>query len=371
MRHFLIGMSGGLFRFERDSGKLAALMPATQPTAFAIDPSEPTLIYCATYNRGLWRSDDTGRSWLPVGTPQSYYGPEVDGALPERETTFVSVDPQKNHDGRHPVWIGTETSKLYRSDDHGLTFQLVNALDTLPSRHSWAYPPRPATHHVRWIAHGEHGQIYLSVEFGAFLRSMDGGKTFEDRRSDSPLDTHVLLTHPLAPRRIYGALGDGLMMPGRSFGESLDGGESWNYVSRGLEEMVYLYGMSINPSDPDDIRVAASPSPGMAHGRDWKAQLHDSQNDRQATSSRHPSAGPSSIFKRVGQAWKEDAIGFPRDHSLIPVLTADPHRPGYWFALSNLGLFEQAPGKEGWQLIANDPAWENMHPMSLLPLNAS
>jgi hypothetical protein len=47
------------------------------------------------------------------------------------------------------------------------------------------------------------------------IRFHDNGKTFKDRWPDSPLDTHVLLTHPLAPRRLYAALGDALLRPGR------------------------------------------------------------------------------------------------------------------------------------------------------------
>jgi hypothetical protein len=362
----LIGMSGGLYGLDDEAGAVPRLLLAgVQPTALAIDPSEPARIYCSTYVRGLWRSDDSGATWRPAGTPQSYYGSPTDGAIGPRETTFVSVDPRPDADGRHAVWVGTELSSLYRSDDHGETFRLATAFDSQQSRGTWSFPPRPKTHHVRWIAHGDAGQVYVSIEFGALLRSLDGGATFEDRLPDSPLDTHVLRTHPAAPGRLYAALGDGLMQRGRSYGESRDGGATWRYLGEGFGDMVYLYGMAIDADDPDDIRVAASTGPRAAHGDTgprWRSAA------RTALSKLHlarDTDGPSSIFRREGDRWIEDVEGFPRDHSLVPVLATDPGQPGRWLALSNLGLFEQSRGDEAWHAVATLPEWADMHPMCL------
>ena len=198
-------------------------------------------VYCATYNRGLWRSEDAGETWLPAGTPQGFFDGPTDGAIEPRETTFVSVDPVAQADGHHAVWVGTEPSRLYRSTDHGDTFELASALD-LPSRSRWSFPPRPRTHHVQCIAHTSDGRMHLAIEAGAMIRSRDSGRTFEDRLPDSPVDTHVLLTHPLAPRWLYAALGDALLRPGRSFAESPDGGDTWVYSGKGLEASPYLYG---------------------------------------------------------------------------------------------------------------------------------
>jgi hypothetical protein len=303
-------------------------------------------VYCATYNRGLWRSEDAGETWLPVGTPQGFFERPTGGAIEPRETTFVSVDPVPQPDGRHAVWVGTEPSCLYRSTDHGETFELMSALD-LPSRASWSFPPRPRTHHVQCIAQDSDGGIHLAIEAGAMIRSRDSGKTFEDRLPDSPIDTHVLLTHPLAPRRLYAALGDALLRPGRlSFAESPDGGDTWIYSGKGLEAAPYLYGLAIHPGDPEDIRVAASQSPQRAHAQ-----------------------GGSSIFRREAHLWVQDAEGFPRDRSLIPVLATDAHQPGRWFALSNLGVFSKEPTAKAWNCLTAPEDWRGMHPTGLAILH--
>lgn len=344
MARILIGLLGGLFLFD-EAKKPRPCLPGLQPLSLATDPASPDRVYCATYNRGLWRSEDRGETWIPVGTPGTYVGPAMPGAIEERATTFVSVDPRRRGtDGRHVVWVGTEPGRLYRSDDAGQTFAVVTGWTGLPSRRNWSFPPRPGSYHVRWIAHGARGELHVSIEFGAVLHSHDAGRTFADRLPDSPLDAHVLLTHPAAPGRLYAALGDGTMMPGRSFATSEDDGATWIYASEGLQDMPYLYGLAVNPADPGDIRVAASPDAGTAHR-----------------------SGPSSIFRKVGDRWVEDAVGFPGEGSIVPVLAADRARPGRWLALSNLGLFEKADDR-GWSRLAARPDWHDQHPTCLVIL---
>jgi hypothetical protein len=346
MTRLLIGLTGGLYRFDLDAGRgPRPVLPGLQPMAFAMDPGEPARVYCATYNRGLWRSDDAGQTWLPVGTPQGFFNGPAGGAIQPRETTFVSVDRVPQADGRHAVWVGTEPSRLYRSTDRGDTFELASALD-LPSRSTWSFPPRPRTHHVQCIAHTSDGCIHLAIEAGAMIRSHDNGKTFEDRLPDSPLDTHVLLAHPLAPRRLYAALGDALLRPGRSFAESHDAGDTWVYSGKGLEASPYLYGLAIHPGNPEDIRIAASRSPQTAHVQ-----------------------GGATIFRREADFWMEDAAGFPRDRSLIPVLATNAEQPGSWFALSNLGVFSKEARGNTWSCLTAPQDWRDMHPMALAILN--
>ena len=341
MARILLGLLGGLYSFDYEERELHPRLPGMQPVSLAVDPSSPGRVFCATYNRGLWRSGDHGTTWVPLGTPGLYHRPPIRGAIEERATTFVSVDPGRGKHGQHVVWVGTEPARLYRSDDAGHTFSSVTDWAGLPSKKNWSFPPRPGSCHVRWISHGSRGELHVAIEFGAVLRSIDRGKTFADRLPGSPLDAHVLLTHPAAPGRLYAALGDGVMDKGRSWAMSEDGGASWTYGSDGLEKMPYLYGLAVNPADPDDIRVAASPNPTTAH-----------QN------------GPSSIFRNVNGGWMEDAEGYPREESLVPVLAADPAAPGHWLALSNLGLFEKL-GDRNWTCLTCRPEWRDQHPMCI------
>ena len=60
MTRLLIGLTGGLYTFDLVASRQRSVLPGVQPMAFAMDPSEPERVYCATYNRGLWRSEDAG-----------------------------------------------------------------------------------------------------------------------------------------------------------------------------------------------------------------------------------------------------------------------------------------------------------------------
>ena len=340
MSRILLGLVGGLYAYDDESGQLRTSLDGVQPLSLAVDPRSPERVFCATYDRGLWRSDDRGESWIPIGTPGSYYEPRAPGVIAERAATFVSVGPWA---GGQSVWVGTEPGRLYRSDDGGERFACLTDWADLPSRRGWSFPPRPDIFNVRWIAHDDAGGLHVAIEFGAVLQSADGGRTFADRLPGSPRDAHVLLTHPAAPKRLYGALGDGLLAAGRSWAISDDGGATWRYESAGLERMPYLFGLAINPADPDDIRVAAARDPWAAHR-----------------------TGPSSIFRRDGRRWVENAAGFPGVGSMVPCLATDPDRPGRWLALSNLGLFEQTKGD--WRPVTGAPDWRGRHPTCMAVL---
>ena len=111
MTKLLIGLTSGLYTFDLvASGGGRAVLPGVRPITFGKDPSEDRQVYCVTYNRGLCRSEDAGEKWLPVGTPQGFFEGPTGGAVEPRETTFVSVDPVPQEDGRHAVWVGTEPS---------------------------------------------------------------------------------------------------------------------------------------------------------------------------------------------------------------------------------------------------------------------
>jgi hypothetical protein len=67
--------------------------------------------------------------------------------------------------------------------------------------------------------------------------------------------------------------------------------------------------------------------------------------------------------------WAEDAEGFPRDRSLVPVLATHTDQPGSWFALSNLRIFSKEPTDKAWVCLTAPEDWRDMHPTALAILN--
>jgi photosystem II stability/assembly factor-like uncharacterized protein len=189
------------------------------------------------------RSADGGRTW-------------IDCALPEPGVFSLAVSAA---DGA--VYAGTEPSRLFRSDDGGASWRVLEALLQLPSRPTWSFPPRPWTSHVRWIAPSPHDPdlLLVGIELGGLMHSNDGGASWQDHRPGAQRDVHSLAWHPSVRGRAYEAGGGGA-----AFSE--DGGESWQPADEGRDRH-YTWSVAVDPDDPELWYVSASTGPYAAHGR--------------------------------------------------------------------------------------------------------
>ncbi|KAA9399885.1 hypothetical protein Har1130_02035 [Haloarcula sp. CBA1130] len=265
----------------------------------AAEAAKPERSFVGTADAGLQRTTDGGATWEQVL------------AAGDRVTS-VTVSP---HDS-NVVWAGTEPSAVYRSADGGATWTERSGLTNLDSASRWSFPPRPHTHHVRWLALApdDPEQVYVAIEAGAFLRSSDGGETWVDHPDGARRDNHTLATHPDAPDRVYTAAGDG-------FALSTDRGETWTHPQAGLAHR-YVWGLAVHPEDPDRIVVSAASGPRSAHS----------------------TSGESYVYRWDGDRWIQSMDGLPGPDGLArPVLATDPD--GSLLALTNHGLFESKRGE--------------------------
>jgi photosystem II stability/assembly factor-like uncharacterized protein len=189
----------------------------------------------------------------------------------------MSVAVSRSHQvaGVSVAYAGTEPSNLYRSEDGGKTWQLLPELRRLPSEPRWSFPPRPWTHHVSTIAlhPTDPDSLLVGIELGGVMRSLDGGRTWIDHNPQAHSDAHQLLTHPLAPERVYEAAGQGIAV-------SPDRGQSWRRLDDGLDRH-YAWATAADPADPDLWYVSVSRSPYAAHGRgDGQSHLLRSRGNR-------------------------------------------------------------------------------------------
>jgi hypothetical protein len=138
----------------------------------------------------------------------------------------------------------------------------LEALQDIPSRDRWSFPPRPWTHHVRWIAPDPHraDRLLVGIELGGLMYSGDGGATFSDHRPGAKLDVHSLAWHPRVDGQAYQAAGDGAA-------RSRDGGRTWESVDAG-RDLGYCWAIAVDPADPERWYVSAAYGPGAAHSRD-------------------------------------------------------------------------------------------------------
>ncbi len=246
-------------RFELDGAQASdpsSLLRVVGARCLAIDPRDPDRLYVGTLDSGLYASDDGGLSWRD----------DNDG-LEDLRVLSVAVSPAHQESGISVVYAGTEPSNLYRSEDGGRRWQRLPALRELPSEPRWSFPPRPWTHHVRTIAFHPTDPDWLAVgiELGGVMRSSDAGASWIDHNPQAHSDAHQLLTHPLAPERVYEAAGQGIA-------RSEDRGDTWTKLEHGLDRH-YAWAQALDPANPDLWYVAVSRSPFAAHG-DGDGQAH-------------------------------------------------------------------------------------------------
>ncbi len=223
----------------------------------SVDPHDPDRIVAGTNDDGVFLSDDGGASWRFIGA-----------GIPHRRTPSVAISPAHQVNGKSVIYVGTEPSRFYRTVDDGESWEDFPALPALPSSSTWSFPPRPWTHHTRWITpHPTNPSIlYVGIELGGVMRSLDGGETWEDRKPGAYTDSHAIRVHATATERVYEAAGQGVAL-------SDDEGSTWKPVDDGMDRH-YSWGIAVDPADPDLWYVSASHSARYAHARNGNAQAH-------------------------------------------------------------------------------------------------
>jgi photosystem II stability/assembly factor-like uncharacterized protein len=303
---------------ERDGAwSVTQLLADVGVQCVAVDPHDPQRLYAGTFDRGLFRSADGGETWAPAGE-----------GIPHARVLSVAVSPSDRTGGVGAIFAGTEPSSLYRSRDGGETWEDMPQLREIPSAPTWSFPPRPWTSHVRWISPhwDDPNLIYAGIELGGVMRSTDGGRTWEDRRPGSYHDSHAVLTHPTAFERVYEAAGGGVAV-------SDDSGASWREVDDGMDRH-YVWGLAVDPADPDLWYVSATHSARYAHGDRESAEAY--------------------IYRRRGsEPWQALRGGLPDPLPVMPyALLAPRDRPNELYAgLRDGQIWHSSDQGERWQRL--------------------
>jgi photosystem II stability/assembly factor-like uncharacterized protein len=310
---------------ERGTVRATAGLAGELPTCLSGNPRVPGRAWCGTQSGGVFRSDDGGDSWAQVG-------------LAGERLTAIAVSPAE----RDLVWAGTEPSAIWRSTDAGAGWDRSPDLDALPSASEWSFPPRPETHHVRWIAchPSDPGRLWVAVEAGALVTTSDGGRIWRDRVPGGPWDTHELAVHPAAPDTLRVAAGDGYF-------ESHDAGATWASPADGLE-VGYLRSVAIDPGDPEAVVVSASTAPRSA----YVAGHSDGR-----------------VYRRHGHGrWERVGVGWPEPPDTIAPLLVAGRSAGELWAADERGVHRSDDAGARWRPVAAfDPTPRNLRGIVILP----
>lgn len=318
---FLVSTSAGLTRAAPDDAggwTVESLLPGRRAGTLAADPHRPGIIYAGTDREGVLVSHDRGRTWASAGLVGQ---------------TVKALAVSSLHPGT--IYAGTRPPCLFVSRDGGENWEELQAFRRIRGRRFWRSPAEPPDFRAYISAIGlspsDPDVIVAGIEFGAVVRSADGGRSWSNHLAGSIRDCHDLTFHGSDGDWVYEA---GASLVGASV--SRDGGRTWRQPREGLHHR-YGWRCAADPARPALWYLSAGP---IGWGGVPQAHKHGEAN--------------AAIYRRDGEgAWERLGGGLPEPMThMAYALVTRPDHPGHLYAgLSSGDLWQTTDYGDHWQQV--------------------
>jgi len=222
-------------------------LQAQSPTALAIDPKNPLVLYVGTLYGSVYKSSDGGESWNFSWSPYS-------------TISSLAIDPLSPE----IVYAATTSGGVFKSVNGGFNWSAVNAgLNAVYIRALAVDPQNEVT-------------VYAGTGSGIF-KSTDACKSWiaiNNGTSLSTISIYALTIDPQRPETIYAGAFDAF--------KSTDAGESWSQLSLQLRLLanVGIYALAINPQNTEHLYAGSSGKypfwESLNGGASWHSLNYDS-----------------------------------------------------------------------------------------------
>ena len=235
----------GLYRTEDGGETWTRVLYVDENTGVvdvAIDPSDPNILYAASYQRqrrpygfhgggpgsGLHKSIDGGRTWSPLtaGLPEGDLG-RIGISVYRSDPRIVYVSVEQGYRYNASTAYTERRAGIYRSEDKGETWNYMS---------DWN--PRPMYASQILVDPSDDQRIYM---LNSYSYSDDGGKTFQQPSQSLHGDDRLVWVNPNDSRHVMKADDGGL-------GISYDRGVRWLYISH--LPVSQWYRVSVDMRDP-------------------------------------------------------------------------------------------------------------------------
>jgi photosystem II stability/assembly factor-like uncharacterized protein len=341
-----IGTRKGLFLARSDDGRATWQLdgphfPSNDVYSVAIDTRRDPMRILAGAHSEHWgptvfRSDDVGASWQETEGGAVRFPVESGGVL--HRIWQLLPGPAGQPD---TVWAGCEPASLFRSDDGGLTFALVEGLWDHPHRPKWEPGGGGLCLHTVVLHPSDPDLVLVAISSAGVYRSRDRGRTW------APSNTGIAAGFFPDPHPEYGQCVHKVAAQADHAGQlflqnhggvyrSDDGGDSWSPIEHGLPS---VFGFPI---------VAHPHRPGTAYVYPLVSDEH-----------RIPPEGSSRVYRTedAGASWQPLSTGLPQENVYGTVLrdamTVDDATPaGVYFGTRNGAVFASRDEGDSWASVA-------------------
>ncbi len=230
-------------------------------------------------------------------------------------------------------YVGTEPAMIYRSGDGGESWRRCSAIDDLPTRSDWTFPPPPHEPHVRSIDFlpGDRDSVLAGIEVGGVILSRDRGDTWQELNEGVYVDVHAVRPDLARPGRLFACTGAG-------FYASEEDGASWEARWEGAGRG-YTVGLSINPLRSGELLVTSGEGPP---GRDGRV-MHSLDGGK--TWERITNAGLPDAYPRVAVPLFAEGVAWLATDDGRIFRSQNPR--GGWSQVLDLGVRINALAAEG------------------------
>jgi len=297
----------------------------------------------AFFGMKLLRSTDLGKSFKETQSAPAF--PKEDGRA------LANIWSLETGDGRKELWCGVEPASLFRSDDGGDTWEMVDGISNHEHARKWNPGNGGLCLHTI-IRDGS--RMHLGISTGGHYMSEDAGKTFNASNtgvgagfSPDPYPefgqcVHKIARHDDAPGRLYmqnhGGWSDwngpGGPRPDIGVLRSDDHGKTWRSIAKGLPSD-FGFPIVVHPHDADTVYVmplepATRTCPGGAPAI-WRSE-------------------------DGGDSWRKLTKGLPKKQSYFTILrdamTIDDLRtPALYFGTTTGQVWMGRDGGEEWECL--------------------
>ena len=219
-------------------------------------PSQPNVFYMAPCNGGVFKSTDYGRSWQPIfdDQPTASVG-AIAVSVSDPNIVYVG-----SGEGLHRPDLSVGDG-IYKSTDAGKTWTHLGLRDGQQIAQV-AVDPKNSDRLFVAVA----GHPYGPNQERGVYRSLDGGKTFENvLHRDENVGASDVQIDPNNSNTVYAALWESREAPwengvfngnGGGVFKSIDGGKTWNQLTKGLPPGIVQANIAIAPSKSSALFAA-------------------------------------------------------------------------------------------------------------------